>query len=142
MKTAKAGETFLIRLDPGEEILESLHEWCRSQGIVNATISGIGSVENPTLAHYNHDTKQFVEKKLEGIYEVTAIQGNVGAVGDQPLVHLHLTLANAEMQAFGGHLVQAVCAATVELSIQPLPTTFRKDFNESIGLKIWNFETK
>jgi len=140
MKAAQSGAVWIIRLEPGEDILEALQTWCHQQGIVNATITGIGSVENPTLAHYRRDTKKFTEKRLAGIFEVTSIEGNVGLVdGDQPLVHLHVTLANDSMQSFGGHLVAGACSATAELVVTPLSTRYRKNFDESIGLKIWNF---
>lgn len=142
MKTARAGNFDLIRLDPGEEILASLQQWCQDQNIANAIISGIGSVENPTLAHYRRDTKEFIEKRLPGIFEVPSISGNVAIVDGQPLVHLHVTLADAEMQAFGGHLVDGVCAATVELVVTPLPTKFTKDFDDKVGLKTWDFDAK
>ncbi|HSX14918.1 MAG TPA: PPC domain-containing DNA-binding protein [Candidatus Saccharimonadales bacterium] len=141
MKVGKSGERYLIRLEPGDEIIETLQKWCRTQGIVNASIEGIGSVENPTLAHYRRDTKKFSEKQLRGIFEVVSLSGNVGLVdGDEPLVHLHATLSNEDMQALGGHVVEAVCSATGELVLTPLSTAFRKNYNEDIGLKVWDFD--
>lgn len=140
MKSVQSGDSYLIRIDPGEDILESLQRWCVGQKIYNAGVIGIGSVENPTLAHYRRDTKEFKEKRLPGIYEVTSLIGNVGLVdADEPLVHLHVTLADEEMRTYGGHLVEGYCSATAEILIRPLPTTHRKSFSDQIGLKIWDF---
>src|SRR5690348_12885472 len=101
MKLAKSAQNYIMRLEPGEDILESLQQWCHSQGIVNAIISGIGSIENPTLAHYRRDHKQFSEKTLSGIFEVTSLTGNVGLIdGEEPLVHLHVSLSDEAMTAF------------------------------------------
>lgn len=141
MKVAKSGDVYLMRLEPGEDFLQTLQQWCHGQHIVNAEVSGIGSIEDPTLAHYRRDHKQFSERKLSGIFEVTSLTGNIGLVdGEEPLVHVHVALADPLMQAFGGHLVSGVCSATAELIIRPLPTQFRKNFNEVIGLKVWDFD--
>ncbi len=140
MKVAKSGSVYIVRMDPDDDIIDKLQQWCRAQGIVNASITGIGSVKNPCLAHYRRDTKKFTEQKLTGIYELTALVGNIGLVdGSQPLVHVHATLSDETMQAFGGHLVKGICSATAEIILTPLPTRFRKDFNNDIGLKIWDF---
>lgn len=141
MKVAKSGEVYIMRLDHGDDYLETLQKWCHGQGIVNATINGIGSIEDPTLAHYRRDTKKFSEKVLPGVYEVPALVGNVGMIdGDEPLVHLHATLSDENMVASGGHLVKGICSATAELVIKPLPTRFRKNHSENVGLKIWDFD--
>jgi len=130
-----------MRLDPGDDILETIQNWCQGQKMLNALVSGIGSAEEPTLAHYSRVTKKFIQKQLAGIYEVTSLVGNVGQVdGGQPLVHLHATLSNEHMSAYGGHLVNGVCSATAEIVITPLETAFRKTFDDDIGLKIWDFD--
>ena len=140
MTVAKSGNLYLMRLDPGDDIPETIQAWCQGQKILNGVISGIGSIENPVLAHYRRDAKRFSQRKLAGIYEITSLNGNVGQVdGGLPLVHLHVSLANEQMSAFGGHLVSGDCSATAELVIEPLTTDFRKNFDESAGLKIWDF---
>lgn len=142
MKVAKSGEIYLMRLDPGDDILETIQQWSHGQKIVNAHITGIGSVEDPTLAHYRRDHKQFSERKMNGIYEVTSLIGNIGLIdGEEPLVHIHVSLADSLMQAFGGHLVKGVCSGTTELVLTPLASEFRKNFDENIGLKVWDFDS-
>jgi predicted DNA-binding protein with PD1-like motif len=140
MKAAAAGDYYLLRLDPGDEILDSVQRWCRDNQIYNALLIGIGSVENPTIAHYRRDTKKFTEKRLAGIYEVISLVGNVGLTdGNEPLVHLHITLSDEQMRPYGGHLVEGCCSATAEIVLRPMPTKHQKKFNEEIGLKIWDF---
>lgn len=141
MRVAKSGDVYLMMLEPDDDIIMTIQKWCQGQNILNAIISGIGSVQDPTLAHYRRDAKKFTQKKLPGVYEITALNGNIGQVdGGQPLVHLHATLASEHMSAFGGHLVDGVCSATAEIVIKPLTTTFRKNFDESVGLKTWDFD--
>lgn len=142
MKVAKSGDVYLMRLDPNEDILETLQQWCQRQNIVNGLVHGIGSVESPMLAHYRRDTKRFTQKRLSGIFEIISLEGNIGQVdGGQPLVHVHVTVANEHLSAYGGHLVSGACSATAELVIRPLPTQFRKNYEESVGLKVWDFDS-
>src|SRR5260370_1238578 len=107
--------THALRLDPGEDIHATLEDFCQEAGINNAAVEGIGSVEAPTLAHYSIKTKEFTDKHLDGVYEVTSLLGNVALVDGKPFAHMHVTVADIGMQTFGGHLVKGVCSATLEL---------------------------
>lgn len=129
---------FMLRLERGEEIVDTLKNFCLQQNIKNATISAIGSVENPTLAHYKVDTKKYSEKTLEGVFEVTALLGNVALFENQPLLHPHITISDENMQAYAGHLVRGTVSATLEVLITVFPSAFEKKHNEEIGLKLYN----
>jgi predicted DNA-binding protein with PD1-like motif len=129
--------TYLIRLSRGEDVHEKIKTFCKEQGITNALVSALGSLENPTLAHYRMDNKKYSEKKLEGIFELTNLTGNIGILDDDLILHFHVTIANEEMQAFGGHLVQGNASATLELTLTVYPTTFEKKMDEEVGLKLW-----
>lgn len=142
MKTAKSGHnTVIIRLEPGDEIIGAIETACAQENWENAVVHGIGSVENPLLAHYRLDHKKFTQKKLSGIYEITGLQGNIAPFKGKPLVHIHVSVSNAEMQAFGGHLVEGYCSATAELIIERLDSNFQKIDNPVIGLKTWELPT-
>jgi predicted DNA-binding protein with PD1-like motif len=141
MKYANLDEhTYAMRLDPGEDIHAEIQQFCAEQHIDNASISGIGSVERLTLAHYSIQTKQFTDKALEGIFEVTSLVGNVALVDGSPFAHLHVTAAGPDMQSFGGHLVKGECSATLELVIAGYPSHHQKHENADVGLKVWDFD--
>ena len=130
---------FIIRLERGEEVLSVLKTFCQDHGIKNASVSGIGSMESPMLAHYKVDTKKYSEKELAGVYEVTSLLGTVALFEGQPLLHLHITLGDETMQAFAGHLVKGPVSATLEVIITVLPSAFEKEHDEKIGLKLYKF---
>lgn len=131
--------TFALRLERGENILTTIQDFCAAQSIANAQISGIGSVEDPKLAHYSIETKQFTERQFTGIYEITSLMGNVALIDDQPSAHLHVTISATDMQSFGGHLVQGACSATLELIIAAYPSRHSKHHDDTIGLNVWQF---
>lgn len=133
---------FLLRFEKGEEILSALTAFCLKQNIKNAEVSAIGSVEQATLAHYRVDRKKYTEKHLDGIFEVLTLLGTVALVDKAPIPHLHATLSNEDMHAFGGHLVKAIVSATLEMTITVFPTEFEKLPNEEIGLKLYTLPVK
>jgi predicted DNA-binding protein with PD1-like motif len=137
MKTAKAGDSLIVRLEAGDDILASLEAACHEHGIQNAEVTGIGSVESPTLAHYRKDTKHFTERAFDGIYEIISLTGNVGLVDGKPVAHCHIAISDDQMQVWGGHLKAGACSATVELVVRRLDSDYSKQFDQAIGLKLW-----
>ncbi len=142
MKIGIAGDNLIIRLDPGDDILASLEAACQEHRITNAEITGLGSAESPTLAHYRRDTKKFTERRFDGIFEIVSLVGNVALIDGQSKAHCHVTVADAQMTVYGGHLVKGVCSATVELIVRPLPSAYTKQLDEEVGLKVWQLGDK
>ena len=134
--TNTQANAYIVRLEKGEEIVRTLTDFCREQKIENASIMGIGSIENPTLAHYKVDDKKYSEKVFTGVYEVTALLGNVMLSEGEPLIHPHITISDEHMQAFAGHLVKGTVSATLEVLITVYPSTISKTYDENIGLKL------
>lgn len=132
--------TFAVRLELGEDVHEHIQQFCRDQGVNNAAVTALGSLDSPTLAHYSVKTKQFTDKRLDGIFEVTSLLGNVALVDGQPFAHLHVTLSDEHMRTFGGHLVKGACSATLELVIQSYPSDYSKTPDETVGLTVWDFD--
>jgi predicted DNA-binding protein with PD1-like motif len=141
MKSAKLDDhTFALRLEPGDDVHETLQSFCAANRITNAAVQGIGSVDSPTLAHYSMHTKHFSDVSLKGIFEVTSLLGNIALVDGQPFAHLHVTVSDPQMIAKAGHLVKAVCSATLELILTKYPTRHTKSQNNDIGLFVWDFD--
>ncbi|HUD11602.1 MAG TPA: PPC domain-containing DNA-binding protein [Candidatus Saccharimonadia bacterium] len=141
MKSANLNNlTYAVRLDPGDDIHVSLQDFCRRHHIQNASLEGIGSVEALTLAHYSIKTKQFTNKLLEGIFEITSLLGNVAMIDNEPSSHVHITVADSSMQVFGGHLVRGKCSATLEVIVTAFPSNVTKIHNHRIGLNVWDFD--
>lgn len=129
---------FLIRLKKGEEIITTLKQFAQAQSYKNASFAAIGSVQNPTLAFYNIEEKKFIEKKLEGFFELVSSLGTIASYNDDLVVHTHVTLSNESLQTFAGHLVNATVSATVEIMVTTFPTHYIKKDDEETGLKLWD----
>lgn len=129
---------YLIRLVRKEELGESIVMFCKRLKIKNAYITAIGAVTSPTLSYFDVRTKKFLEKTLDGDYELTSFIGNVAVFRNESLLHAHLNLSDKEMKAFGGHFVKAHVAASVEIVLDIFDTKHSKSYNREIGLNLWD----
>lgn len=128
----------MLRLERNDEIAASIEAFCQKHAIANAAISGIGSVQNPILAHYSNETRKFTTRNFVGIFEITALTGNVGLVDGRANVHAHITISDATMAVYGGHLMGGQCSATLEVIITSYASELTKSHNEAIGLNVWD----
>jgi predicted DNA-binding protein with PD1-like motif len=132
---------YVLRLELGDDVHDTIQKFCAEHDIDNASVEGIGSFDSPTLAHYSIKTKQFTDKQLTGIFEVTSLLGNIALVDDQPFAHIHATVSGPDMVAYAGHLVKAACSATLEIIVFCYPSHHWKTQDDAIGLKVWDFES-
>ncbi|MFI5240276.1 MAG: PPC domain-containing DNA-binding protein [Candidatus Saccharimonadia bacterium] len=128
----------IVKLESGDDIMSEIQDACKRNNIENGEISGIGSVSNPTLAHYSKISRKFSETKLQGIYEVVSLLGNVFLQDKIIKVHLHTVVADDKLEVKAGHLVSGTCSATLELVITRINSTLDKVFDDEIGLKVWD----
>ena len=110
----------LIRFDKGEDFMNSLADWFRSEGISSAAIlCGIGMLENVEIGQY--DGKKYQKTKISSSSEILSMQGNVSEKQGEPFIHIHTSLAGHDFRAIGGHLFSGDVAMTIELVMKVLP---------------------
>lgn len=140
MKNATLNDTtYALRLERGDDIHTVIEAFCAKHDIANAAVSGIGSVEDPKLAHYSIETRQFTGYNFTGIFEIASLLGNVALIGNQPKAHLHVTISDAQMRAHAGHLIQGACSATLEIILTAYPSHHHKLPDDVTGLTVWDF---
>jgi predicted DNA-binding protein with PD1-like motif len=131
--------TYMLRLEAGEDIHQAVQSFCDIHNITNAQLDGIGSIENPILAHYSMKTREFHNQALTGIFEVASLLGNIALLNDEAFAHMHVTLADENLSVLGGHLVKGTCSATLEIVVKSFPSGYRKIDDDALGLKVWDF---
>lgn len=129
---------FLLRLVRKENVKDCIIKFCEKLDIKNAYLTAIGAVESPTLSFYDVKSKKFIEKTLEGDFELTSFIGNIAVFKNKPMLHAHVTISDRNMKAFGGHFVKANVAASVEIVLTVFETKYEKEFNQEIGLNLWD----
>lgn len=139
MEYKKAQNTILLRLDPGEEICQSLLELAEREDVCFAAVSGLGAVNEFTTGVYDTTEKKYYANSFSGAYEITSLTGTLTRMDGKPYLHLHMSAGDAKGRVFGGHLNRAVISATAEIVVQLLPGEADRRFDETIGLNLLRF---
>lgn len=140
MEYKKLGEHYVIRMDPGEEILETLMKICEKENILCANVSAIGALSEFTVGVYKVSDKKYYSNHFEMPSEITALIGTITEMDGKPYIHLHLTAADEEGRAYGGHLNMGKISATCEMVITLMKGHVRRKKNEHIGLNFFDFD--
>ena len=140
MKFKISGDNYLLRIDKGESFPEKLIEFAEKTGINSADVKGIGAVKNPLLSCYLPSEKTYIEKELQGDFEILALQGNITLKDDKPFPHFHASLSNEKFHSFGGHLQKCEITGTLELFIYPTEYELHRRYDEDTNLQIWNID--
>lgn len=139
MEYRKFGQTILLRMDKGEEILEQLEAVGSAEGIKLASINGLGAVGDFTAGVFDPEKKQFFSNQFQGLYEIVSLHGTITTFQGKYYSHLHMSAGDREGRVLGGHLKRAVVSATCEIVITLIDGTVDRRYEKSIGLNLFDF---
>ena len=139
MKYTQSGNTYLLVLNKGEEIVSALTQFASQTNLTCATVSGIGATDDAELGVFDTFEKQYYTKQIRAMTEITALCGNITQKDGKPYVHLHATLATM-FDVVGGHLTKAIVSATAEIFVQAFPIATDRQFDSAVGINLLTWE--
>ena len=140
MQSLDVAGGWLVRFTQGEDIIAGMLDFARSRKIKGAWVNMLGAIEDPELGYYHLDTRQYTRRTFPGDWEITAIVGNLGWLGDTPVLHVHATIGGPDFTTRGGHLFAGRAGATCEVFLRDLGTDLARERDETIGLALWALE--
>lgn len=140
MEFKRFGSKYFIRMDKGEEIVETLKGFCREEQITLGWVKGIGAVNSATIGLFKPDEKKYYSTYIKGDYEITSLMGNISTMNGDVYLHLHINLSDIEYKTCGGHLNSAVISATGEILIETVEGKVDRSFNEEAGINLYKFD--
>ncbi|MHC4663140.1 MAG: PPC domain-containing DNA-binding protein [Planctomycetota bacterium] len=136
MKYWNEGNTFFLKLEKGDEVIESLVSFAAKEKIESATISGIGAIEQVTLGYFDVEAREYEQKDFPFSMELGALVGNITHLDGKPTVHAHATIGGPDLKAYTGHLFKGTVSVTGEILITKHPVKMERSFDEDIGLNL------
>ena len=119
MEYRKFPQGYVMRLDPGEEIVEQFTALVERENVRLGSVSA---------------------RRYQGDYEISALVGNVSRKEGEPYLHLHITIGNPVTgEVHAGHLTSAVISATLELFLQVWDGDVDRRFSDTVGLNLLEF---
>ena len=113
---------FLLRLDPGDELIASLRTFAADEEVQSGYVTGLGSTSSATMSWLDPDAGEYIRRKFDEPMEVGTLSGTITLSADdgRPFVHVHAVLAPRELLAYSGHVHEIRTGAVMEV----LVTTF------------------
>lgn len=133
------GETIVLRLEKGEEVIESIKNLCEKENIKAGSISGLGASNYVVVGLFKVNEKKYYSNTFEEDFEITNLTGNISRMNGEVYLHIHGTFADVEGKCIGGHLNKAVISATSEIIITRINGDIGRNFSEEIGLNLIKF---
>ena len=136
MQFKKFNNKYIVRIDKGEEIVETLKKFCKDNKIKLGSVSGIGAANKIVLGLFETATKKYHSQEFNGDFEIVPLAGNISTMKGETYLHLHANIANLKHNSFGGHLTSALVSATFEAIIDAIDGEVDRKFNDEIGLNL------
>ena len=120
-KLVAPGRMYAVKLEEGEEVLETLKELLEAQGVDAALIIGIGGLSEAVVGYYSPEERKYKVvnvKPREGmVIEVASMEGNAVTTENGVHVHLHTVLSLDPKTTIAGHLVKGVVKPHMEVFV-------------------------
>ena len=139
MEYRKLGDTIVLCLVRGEDVLASIRAVCNAERVRLAEISALGAADYAEVGVYHLAEKRFLPRTLEGEMEICALAGSVTRRGTELYLHLHGSLADADGNVYGGHVNEIRVSATAEIFIRLLPGEVNRRLEEESGIFLMDF---
>ena len=142
MQYQKLEESYVIKIEQGEAVIDSLTKLCIKEQINNSEFSGIGAVKGLSCGYYDLENKQYFFTQYSDLVEVVSLTGNVFLKEGAPFIHLHGVFTDTKNRAFGGHVAEMKVGVVLEIVLRPLAGKIRRTLDSCIGIALIDLENK
>ena len=139
MQYRQFGNTYTVRIDLGEDIVESLKKLCEEEHIRLGRVEAIGAADRAVLGIYDPAGKEYDQEEINEFMEIASLNGNITAMDGKPYIHLHATLADRRHAVHGGHVLEMRVGATCEMFVTVLDGRVNRQKDEGLGINLWTF---
>ena len=85
MEYRKFPQGYVLRLDPGEEVVEQLTALVERENVQLGCVSALGAANDVTIGIFNTGEKQYYSRRYQGDYEISALVGSVTRKEGNPI---------------------------------------------------------
>jgi uncharacterized protein len=130
---------YMGRLSHGADLLEELNRLCGELNIQCGRVEAIGAVQRACIGYYDQTRREYKFNTIDAPLEILKLSGNISIKDNNPMVHAHMTLADENGRAFGGHLGPGTIIFACECIIETFDgPTFQRTHDEQTGLPLWD----
>lgn len=132
-----------VRVDKGEEVLETVKAVCAREGIGGGFFQGIGACSRVVVSTWIPEKQDFIDHVYEGTIEMITLSGNVTRDGEgAPRLHVHGTFSmlgdDGEPRVFAGHVQSVEIGYTGEIVLVRSGFPIECMFDPAVGIDVWD----
>ena len=139
MQYKRFGNTCMLRIDLGEDIVESLKKLCEDEQILLGRVEAIGATDHAVIGVYDLAKKEYYPETVDEFMEIASLNGSITAMDGKPYIHLHAALADQRHVIHGGHVLEMRVGATCEMFVTVLDGAVNRQKDEELGINLWTF---
>ncbi len=124
----------VIRIKPGQEILQEILKYCQEEKIISGVIiSLLGSLSEVNLGILKELPGKFISRKIKGPLEIGCGTGTVALKNGKIILHIHVVVSDEE-RAIAGHLAGGRIFSTAEVVIGEIEEKLERYQDDFTGL--------
>ena len=136
---SKIKRVIVGKIEPDEDIIESIIEMIKKHNIKSGLINCIGALKKFTIGYFDFDSKEYLTKSFNEYVELVSCMGNISFKDGEPVVHLHISIGKKDFTILGGHLVQpSIVSITGEVYIFEIDKKLIRTEDPQFGLSLLN----
>ncbi len=139
MEYSRIGDTCVVRMDKGENIMETLKALCAKEDIRLAQVDALGAVDHAEIGVFDPEQRAYCREELNEFLEITSLAGSVTRMDGQVYLHLHTTLAGQDHRVHGGHVIEMRVGLTCEMFVRVLPGELTRRPDAELGINTIRF---
>jgi predicted DNA-binding protein with PD1-like motif len=136
MESLKLKNFYILKLEPNEEIVQTLKQFVIKKKIKGGFLWGLGTAREISLGYYDLKEKQYRKRLFVEDHEITSLIGNISYVSTDPIIHIHVVISPENFVSYSGHLFQALVSATAEILLMPFTQKILRKAEPKIGLNL------
>lgn len=130
---------YVLRLDAEEEVMAALREFAAREAVRGAYFQGIGAFSGVELRWFDVREKRYKANQVDRQVEVVGLIGSIAWDGANPVVHVHLSVADDQARSYSGHLSRGTVRPTLEVFLTTFPKGLRRRKDPATGLELLAF---
>jgi predicted DNA-binding protein with PD1-like motif len=127
---------YLLRIEPNEEVFESLIKFAEKNKIKSGFFYGIGACKNVKLEDTMKRKKDYDWFKFKKQLEIASLRGNLTLKENHPYLHIHASLGDKNLKTISGHLRKLVIFPTCEIMFFTFDLKIIRKYNQLTNLSL------
>jgi len=125
---------YFIRIEPNEELFESLITFATKNKIKSGFFYGIGACKESEIGRYNENKKGYDWFKFKKQFEISSLIGNLTLKEGYPYFHIHASLGDKNLKTISGHLRRLIIFPTCEIMFFAFSIKIERKYDQLTNL--------